>query len=531
MAISNVLDVSDLSYDALPTASLGSRSFFSLGESTVSTGPISTAELTTLPINMTGPDFQHTFIVLGPGIRGKQFITGTEGVATANLVDGVLAANTDGRNKISNIWFDSATVAAKFQAQSIPLDKVAEPLLAASGVQAATGNLSLGGFRLTNVGVPTTDTDLATKSYADLLTKEFDAKQSVRVATTAPLAANTRTGNVLTADINGALAAIDGVTLVLNDRILVKDEVTGANNGVYYVSAVGDGSNPWTLTRTTDADEDVEVTAGLFVFVEEGTIYGDHGFVLATDTSITLNSTALNFVQFTGAGQILAGDGLTKTGNVFDIASANGSVVIGANDISVGFGLDAAISTINAGDAANAGTSDLAARSDHVHGVATAAPGPIQAGDSANEGVATTLARADHVHEIIADVPATVGAGNALGSSSDFSRSDHVHLYPHWTALNKDETPLATSGNEATTGITITATPALGGNIMVIVNRLSYIVGDGSKLKDCFFSDDGGITARALNAVQSGDTLFWNGTIAGFDLFATDRVSMFYEAF
>lgn len=534
MAISNVLDIADVNNDSLLASSLGSRSFFNLGDSAVDGGSAVTAELASIPTYSAGPDFQHTYI-RNPGIRGKQVITGPEGIATINLVDGVFSADTDGRNKgrnkIASNFFDSATVTSKFEVQSIPLDKLVESLLVVSGSQTATGNISLGGFRLLNLGTPTLDADTATKAYADSLTRGFDVKNSVRVATTTPLAANTRTGNVLTADVNGALSSVDGITLALNDRILVKDEVLQANNGIYFVSAVGDVSNPWTLTRTIDADEDIDVTAGMFTFVEEGTINKDQSFVLITDTPVVVNTTSLNFVQYTGAGQITAGDGLVKTGNSIDIEASNTSIVVGTNDLSVGYGLDAAVTSIEAGNAVNAGASDLAARSDHQHGVSTAPPGSIQADDVASEGVASTLARSDHVHEIVTDAPVAVDNNNSLGGSLTFARSDHIHLYPHWTTLNKDDVPLATSGNEATTGITIAATPAMNGYIIVIVNRLSYVVGDGSKLKDCFFSADGGTTARALNAIQSGDTLFWNGIITGFDLLISDRVSMFYEAF
>lgn len=152
----------------------------------------------------------------------------------------------------------------------------------------------------------TNNTQLATTAYVDAATQAaaagLDIKQSVRAATAAALASNSRSGNVLTASANGALAAVDGVTLVLNDRVLVKDESTGANNGIYYVSAIGSGGAPWTLTRATDADSSAEVNAGMFTFVEEGTANGDKAFALTTNNPITLNTTALVFAQFSGGG-------------------------------------------------------------------------------------------------------------------------------------------------------------------------------------------------------------------------------------
>ena len=129
-------------------------------------------------------------------------------------------------------------------------------------------------------------------------------KDSVRAATTAALPAHTRSGNVLTASANGALPAQDGVTLSLNQRLLVKNEGGGTHleNGLYYVSAVGSASALWTLTRATDADASAEVASGMLVYVEEGTANGGKVFELTTAGSITLNTTALTFAEYTGPG-------------------------------------------------------------------------------------------------------------------------------------------------------------------------------------------------------------------------------------
>lgn len=181
----------------------------------------------------------------------------------------------------------------------------------------------------------TAATHAVTKQQLDSIAAGYDPKQSVRVATTAALPANTRTGNVLTASANGALAAQDGVSLALNDRILVKDEATGANNGLYYVSDLGSAETPWTLTRTTDADASSEVTGGLYVFVTEGTTNADSGWVLSTNDVITLNTTTLTFVQFTGAGQITAGNGLAKTGNTLDVNVDNTTIEINSDILRV----------------------------------------------------------------------------------------------------------------------------------------------------------------------------------------------------
>jgi hypothetical protein len=132
-----------------------------------------------------------------------------------------------------------------------------------------------------------------------------DKKNSCRVATTAVLPACTPVGSgvgkALTADAIGVLT-IDGVATVLNDRILVKDQVLGDDNGIYKVTTEGTAGVAFILTRTTDFDADAEVTAGAFTFVEEGTINGDYGFVLSTNNPITVDTTTLTFVIFSSAG-------------------------------------------------------------------------------------------------------------------------------------------------------------------------------------------------------------------------------------
>jgi len=178
------------------------------------------------------------------------------------------------------------------------------------------------GDKLQQNAAPTVGDDLVNKTYADSLANGLDLKASVRVATAAALPAYTRTGNVITADANGALAAVDGVTLVVGNRLLLKDGAAGADNGIYEVTAVGDGSNPFVLTRTADADNSPagEVTAGMYTFVEEGTANGDEGWVLTTNNPITLNTTALTFSQFSSAFVVSTLDSLTDvdTSSVVD---------------------------------------------------------------------------------------------------------------------------------------------------------------------------------------------------------------------
>src|SRR6266540_2049132 len=137
------------------------------------------------------------------------------------------------------------------------------------------------------VDLDATATDAATKAYVDANSQGLDVKSSVRAATTADITlAGTQT--------------IDGVDLIEGDRVLVKDQTAAATNGIYVVAA-----GAW--NRPADADTGVKVTGGMFTFVEEGTTNADSGWVLATNGAIVLGTTALTFVQFSGAGQITAG--------------------------------------------------------------------------------------------------------------------------------------------------------------------------------------------------------------------------------
>jgi hypothetical protein len=174
-----------------------------------------------------------------------------------------------------------------------------------------TGVVTSGGFALTtgtitNVPTPSAGTDAANKSYVDATATGLDVKASVRLATTA---------NVVIA--TGGLQTIDDVVTVTGDRVLLKNQSAPAENGIYQVNA-----GAW--TRTTDADTSVEVTSGMFTFVEEGTVNADTGWVLSTNATITLGSTSLTFVQFSGAGSYLAGNGLTLTGSTFAVGAGDG---------------------------------------------------------------------------------------------------------------------------------------------------------------------------------------------------------------
>ena len=179
------------------------------------------------------------------------------------------------------------------------------------------------------------DDSLVNKSYVDAVANGLDVKASVKVATTANLAATYNNGaGTLTASSNGAIA-VDGVTLSANDRVLVKDQTTQTQNGFYKVTATGSGGAAFVLTRTPDADAASELTGGAFTFVEEGTANADNGYVLTTNGTPTLGTTNITFEQFSGAGQISAGAGLTKTGNTIDVVGTADKITVSANALTI----------------------------------------------------------------------------------------------------------------------------------------------------------------------------------------------------
>ena len=163
-----------------------------------------------------------------------------------------------------------------------------------------------------NVATPTSDNHAANKSYVDSIAQGLDVKDSVRAAST---------GNIT---VGTPATTLDGVTLVTGDRILLKDQTTGSENGIYTYASGG-------LTRATDMDATGEFV-GAFFFVEEGTTNSDQGFVCSTNGTVTVGTTAVAFTQFTGTGQLTAGNGLSKSGNTFNVNVDDTYVEINGSD-------------------------------------------------------------------------------------------------------------------------------------------------------------------------------------------------------
>jgi len=189
---------------------------------------------------------------------------------------------------------------------------------ALSAVGTPTANIDMATYKITNLGTPTASADAATKAYVDNTTAGLNFHAAVHSATTANLDAtySNGTGGVgatLTANANGALV-VDSITQNVGERVLVKNQTAGLQNGIYSVTATGDISNPWVLTRATDADNSPagEVAYGDFTFVQLGTVNGGFGYIVNTTGTITIGTTAITYVQFNAGQVVSAGNGLTE---------------------------------------------------------------------------------------------------------------------------------------------------------------------------------------------------------------------------
>ncbi|MEN9925184.1 MAG: hypothetical protein RL268_1310 [Pseudomonadota bacterium] len=201
---------------------------------------------------------------------------------------GAITITTSDVSEGTNLYYTDVRV------RSNRLDQLAAP----------TAAVVLNSQRITGLADPTAAQDAATKNYVDLTVQGLDPKASVKAASTANIAS-----------LSGAMT-IDGVALVAGDRVLVKDQNTTSANGVYVVAA-----GAW--ARADDLSTWAEHVAA-YLFVEQGAVNADVGFLCTVDTGGTLGTTAITFVQFNGAGQIVAGAGLTKTGNTIDVGAGTG---------------------------------------------------------------------------------------------------------------------------------------------------------------------------------------------------------------
>ena len=203
--------------------------------------------------------------------------------------------------------------------------------------------VSFNSQKITSLATPTATTDAATKGYVDSVSQGLDVKDSVKVATTANIT------------LSGT-QTIDGVAVSADERVLVKDQCTASQNGLYLCKAS-------TWERTTDLATGANA-AGMFTFVEQGTVNADNGFTCTSNTgSAVVGTNNLVFAQFSGAGSVTAGDGLDKSGNTMSVdLKANGGLVIESTEVAVDLAASSITGTLAIGDGGTGATSASAAR-------------------------------------------------------------------------------------------------------------------------------------------------------------------------
>lgn len=251
------------------------------------------------------------------------------------------------------------------------------------------------------VATPTDTAHIATKGYVDAARQGLDVKQSVRVATTAPilLASGLEAGDV-----------IDGVTLVAGDRVLVKDQSTATENGIYVAVASGAASRSSDANGTADTGE---LKPGTFTFVEEGTANSDKGFVVSTNGTITIGSTNITWTQFSGAGSFTAGDGLSQSGNTINVnVVADRTAITGdAVDIASTYAGQSSITTLGTITTGVWNGTDVAV-ADGGTGASDAANARLNLGIKTSAGAVTTTT------STLARVASQACAASASGTST-----------------------------------------------------------------------------------------------------------------
>lgn len=269
----------------------------------------------------------------------SKFFKGYDGTNKFSLLRDNLAATVTGvftfNPSTGSVPFvlDSGmtSVVTYFNADKVDGYNAAEAATASTiAARDASGNLT--------VATPSSDGHAATKAYVDSIAAGQDWKDSCRVATTANIT------------LSGT-QTIDGVSVVADDRVLVKDQTTGSENGLYICAA-----GAW--SRASDADIDAEVTSGLTTFIEEGTDNAGAGFTLTTSGTIIVGTTALTFSKSSGGSVYSAGNGMVKSGTTFHFAQsasyAVGNIPYASGASTIGFVTAGAAGTVLKGQGASA---------------------------------------------------------------------------------------------------------------------------------------------------------------------------------
>jgi hypothetical protein len=273
----------------------------------VSGSPVTTSGTLTATLNVQS----HNQILAGPAAGAGSAAPSFRALVAADLPSSGASAGTYGSQAVVPV----ITVNDKGQVTSATNTTI-------NAIALTTGSIST---------APTNGTDIVNKTYADSIASGLNFHQACRLATTGPLPSCTYNngasgvGATLTATANGSLS-VDSRPVNINNRILVKDQVNQAHNGVYVVTQTGSGATPFILTRATDFDTPGtgvnQIDAGDFFLITAGGVNANTSWVQQTPLPITVGTTAIEFSQFSsGVVTYTAGTGLTLAGTVFSITS------------------------------------------------------------------------------------------------------------------------------------------------------------------------------------------------------------------
>jgi hypothetical protein len=346
----------------------------------------------------------------------KNIVVETSATAPASPVNG-------------QFWYDTSTNKLKIYANSAWLALDGSTTATLDAIPAPVASVSLNSQKITNLATPTAATDAANKQYVDDKVQGLSAKDSVQAATTANIT------------LSGT-QTIDGVTLSVGDRVLVKDQTTASQNGIYIVL-----SGSW--TRASDFDTSAEVEKGAYVFVEGGTQNSDSGWVLSTDGTITIGSTSLSFTKFSGAGQITAGNGLTKTGNTLDVGAGTG-ITVAADTVGITPG---GVSATELADNA------VSLSGTKVTGTLAVAKGGT--GGTTQLGARTGINAAGYLRVTLPALSAGTAA-NVTAAASNFSTANPTVIFTQGT----DQIFLDYTYDNTTDTLSVTAAVALASGII-----------------------------------------------------------------
>jgi hypothetical protein len=363
--------------------------------------------------------------------------------------------------------------------------------LADATAEATNGKLVIrDGSGRAKFSTPNDAADAATKGYVDSVRTGLDVKASVRAATTASV-------NLSTEVQNGSL--IDSVTLATGNRILIKNQgVDGAahvDNGIYTVNATG------APTRALDFDENGEVTPGAFTFVEEGTANGDSGWVVATNGSINVGATGIQFTQFSGTGQIVAGYALSKDGSTLNVNYDNATIFVdGYDNLAVKSSSTVGQTLISNGSGSASWNALDLANANAVTGYLPVTHGGTGAGDAPTARQNLDLEIGVDVQAYDAELAALAGLTSAANTLPYFTGSESASV----TTLTSYGRDIIASADSTTARSTL--------GVVIGTDVVAYSAALASISASTYVGDD---SIATVGTITSG---IWNGT----DIAVTD---------